>query len=141
MAPRYIQMYIPPGTRKESKKRTYTHIHTERLLDRSRSRSKVQEMRSHRESISLIKGETGTGAPVARADTRARIQRRRKFMPVPYRRRRQAYDVPSTVSPRRIYSPISLRLPFSLPTLPPCLVARSPERRSFLPICGRRAAF
>lgn len=33
-------------------------------------------MRSHRESISLIKGETGTGAPVARADTRARIQRR-----------------------------------------------------------------
>lgn len=65
----------------------------------------VEKMRSHRESISLIKGETGTGTPVAKADTRARIQRQRKFMPVPCRQR-QAYDVPSTVS-RGSYPPIS----------------------------------
>lgn len=76
----------------------------------------MEEMRSHRESISLIKGETGTGTPVAKADTSVRIQRQRKFMPVPCRRR-QAYDVPSTVS-RGAYSPISLSLSVSLSALP-----------------------
>lgn len=86
-------------------------------------------MRSHRESISLIKGETGTGAPVARADTRARIQRRRKFMPVPYRRRRQAYDVPSTVSPRRTYTYTRRSPSVSLSLCPPCLLV-SPLDRS-----------
>jgi len=78
----------------------------------------MEKMRSHRESISLIKGETGTGTPVAKADTSIRIQRQRKFMPVPCRRR-QAYDVPSTVS-RGAYTvdlPILLRLLIRPPVL------------------------
>lgn len=62
-----------------------------------------------------------------KADTRARIQRRRKFMPVPCRRR-QAYDVPSTVSRRTRRSPCS-PLPPRLPFI--CSFARSLVRRSF----------
>lgn len=85
-------------------------------------------MRSHRESISLIKGETGTGTPVARADTRARIQRRRKFMPVPYRRRGRLTTF--HLRYRHVYLPISLRLPFSLPTLPS---SRSLARTPIIP--------
>lgn len=80
------------------------------------------------------------------ADTRARIQRRRKFMPVPCRRR-QAYDVPSTVSRGVLADLLSLSprpLPLSPLSVPPHSPAsppppfrsldRSPERRSFLPV-------
>lgn len=116
---------------------------TERLLHPGIVAIVMEEMRSHRESISLIKGETGTGTPVAKADTSVRIQRQRKFMPVPCRRR-QAYDVPSTVS-RGAYPPISLSLSVSLSALPSSRLpyARPLERRSFLPVsvCGWRAAF
>lgn len=59
------------------------------------------------------------------ADTRARIQRRRKFMPVPCRRR-QAYDVPSTVS-RGVLAPISLFVSLPRPSLSSSLTSSLPS--------------
>lgn len=115
------------GTRKRSRK---IRKKTERLLHPGIVAIVMEEMRSHRESISLIKGETGTGTPVAKADTSVRIQRQRKFMPVPCRRR-QAYDVPSTVS-RGAYPPISLSLSVSLSAALPSSL-RSPARAPIIP--------
>src|SRR5580765_5289375 len=78
-------------------------------------------MRSHRESISLIKGETGTGTLVARADTRARIQRRRKFMPVPFDGeaglRRSIYGIATPYTRRSPSISLSLYPPFHVSSL------------------------
>lgn len=82
----------------------------------------MEEMRFHRESISLIKGETGTGTPVAKADTSVRIQRQEEI---------HACSLQTEASLRRSIYGIARRVPADLFLSLSRLLIRPPILSSF----------
>lgn len=89
-------------------------------------------MRSHRESISLIKGETGTGTPVVR-QIRAHAFKGGEEI--------HACSLQTEAGLRRSIYGIarpdpSLTLPSSLSPYPPSRLPLARSRRSFLPVSG-----
>lgn len=147
--------------RKKGKKHRKTeHLFTSGVVAVAVAVAAAAEMRSHRESISLIKGETGTGTPVARqirahafkggeeihaCSLQTEAGLRRSIYGIARRTRVDLSPFPFPRLPPfpRRSLPSSLHPPVPFPYQPfrLSLAARSRERRSFLPVCERRAAF
>lgn len=150
IASRYIQTHIPAGEKDLEKGERKKKIRRKQSISyvRSRSRSGVKEMRSHRESISLIKGETGTGTPVAKQIRAHAFKGEGNSCLFPadggrlttfHLRYRAAY---SPISSPPAASPFSLSVPLIPRPLARALIIPSPPPLPpSLAVCGRRAAF
>lgn len=126
-------MHIPSGQGKESKKKEHTQGTSLRSGVVVKCRRCVPIGNRYR--LSKAKPEP---ARSSREQIRAYAFKGRKFMPVSFEGEKRAYDVPSTVSPRRILytlAEISLHLPFSLSTFTR-LLARSNADHSSLSVDG-----